>query len=200
MTARGDTTRAKLIAATTEVVREVGYARATTREIARRAGVAEGTMYRHFPDKAALFFAAFEERNAGLLEEIARLPKQAGSRTVRDNLRQSLTRLATLRDEILPLELSLRADPDLARDHQRVLTELPEGPPPGPPRHLAAYLAAEQRLGRIRPDIDPIATAITLLATLIGLALLPQLPNGAGTSHFLDAAVDITLEGIEPRT
>ena len=62
MSARGDRTRARLIEATTQVVAQVGYSRATTRAIADLAGVAEGTIYRHFPDKQHLFFAAVLER------------------------------------------------------------------------------------------------------------------------------------------
>ena len=40
MAERGVATRAKLIAATQDVVREIGYAHATTRAIAEAAGVA----------------------------------------------------------------------------------------------------------------------------------------------------------------
>ena len=46
MTRRGEETRAKLIEATRQVVRDVGYAHASTRAIAHAAGVAEGTMGR----------------------------------------------------------------------------------------------------------------------------------------------------------
>jgi len=67
MTARGDRTQAKLIEATLAVVAEVGYARASTRAIAERAGVAEGTIYRHFADKPALFFAAALAPSAAML-------------------------------------------------------------------------------------------------------------------------------------
>jgi len=67
MTARGDRTQAKLIEATLAVVAEVGYARASTRAIAERAGVAEGTIYRHFADKTALFFAAALAPSAAML-------------------------------------------------------------------------------------------------------------------------------------
>ncbi len=58
MTDRGEATRQRLMEATRAVVRESGYARATTRAIAQAADVTEGTIYRHFPDKTALFFAA----------------------------------------------------------------------------------------------------------------------------------------------
>ena len=36
-------------------------------------------------------------------------------------------------------------------------------------------------------------------AAFVGLAGLPQLPHGAGPSLFLDAALDVTLKGLEPR-
>ena len=61
--ARGERTRTKLIRATVEVAADVGYARATTKAIADAAGVAEGTIYRHYPDKRHLFFAAVFDRN-----------------------------------------------------------------------------------------------------------------------------------------
>jgi AcrR family transcriptional regulator len=79
MAERGAATRAKLIAATQDVVREVGYAHATTRAIAEAAGVAEGTIYRHFPDKVALYFAAALEQDSALISELASLPEKARS-------------------------------------------------------------------------------------------------------------------------
>jgi len=51
-TERGEATRVRLIEATAQVVAEVGYANASTRAIAKAAGVAEGTIYRHFPNKS----------------------------------------------------------------------------------------------------------------------------------------------------
>ncbi len=191
-------TRSKLIEATTQVVREVGYARATTRAIAEAAGVAEGTIYRHFPQKQQLFFAAILERNAPIIEWVSALPDRAGNNTVRENLGETLRRLAQLRDDVLPLELSLRADPDLAREHLQALASLPEGPPPGPPAHIAAYLAAEQALGRVRDDLDPMSTAIVLLATLFGLGMLPPSPSGEMDATLLEATLDLLVDGIRP--
>ena len=200
MSARGDQTRARLIQATTDVVGQVGYARATTRAIAAAAGVAEGTIYRHFPDKRQLFFAAVLERNAPIIEWVEHLPELAGSATVHANLTESLRRLGRLRADLLPLELSLRADPELARSLQVAATT--QGPPPGPPASLAAYLAAEQALGRVRPEIDAERTAIVVLATLFGLAMVPgdaDADLGADLdAGLIDAAVEIVLTGIAP--
>jgi AcrR family transcriptional regulator len=50
-------TRARIVRATVDLHREVGPARTTVAEVARRAGVERLTVYNHFPDDAALFGA-----------------------------------------------------------------------------------------------------------------------------------------------
>jgi AcrR family transcriptional regulator len=194
MAARGDTTRDKLVEATIRLVGEVGYAHTTTRAIARSAGVAEGTIYRHFPDKAALFTAAILRQHAPITQWVARLPALAGQRSVAENLTECLQRLSSLRESVLPLELALLTDPELAQQSRR-----PEAPPrslPGPPEMLAAYLEAEQALGRIRPELDPRQVAILLLVTLFGLAVTPPGAPGAVGRPSIHDAVRILLTGI----
>ncbi len=50
-------TRAKIAAAAAELHEEVGVARTTVADIARRAGVQRLTVYNHFPDLRALLRA-----------------------------------------------------------------------------------------------------------------------------------------------
>jgi AcrR family transcriptional regulator len=52
-----DQTRLRIVAATSELHQEVGPARTTVAEIARRAGVQRLTVYNHFPDEGELFAA-----------------------------------------------------------------------------------------------------------------------------------------------
>lgn len=52
--ARPTAARDRVLAATRDCLVERGVAGTTTSEIARRAGVAEGTIFRHFPTKATL--------------------------------------------------------------------------------------------------------------------------------------------------
>ncbi len=203
MNVRGDQTRARLIQATIDVVAEVGYARATTRAIAEAAGVAEGTIYRHYADKRELFFAAVFDRNSAVLDWVTALPGRAGKGTVRSNLHEAMIRLGQLRAELLPLELALRGDPDLAGT-----LRTPGSPEtgeshsggvdlglPGPPAFVAAYLTAEQRLGRIRADVDTARTAVIVLAMLFGIAMLPS-PDGSMDATLIDIAIDTIFTGI----
>lgn len=65
--------RRALIAAAREVFAESGFAVAFS-VIARRAGVGQGSLYRHFPTKLALAAAVFED-DIDEMERIAALPE-----------------------------------------------------------------------------------------------------------------------------
>ena len=55
--------REQIVGAATRVFAEKGFSRATTREVAREAGVSEGTIYNYFEDKDALLMAILERLN-----------------------------------------------------------------------------------------------------------------------------------------
>src|SRR2546421_1764570 len=58
--ARKAEARETILSAALDQVAAGGYASATVQAVARRAGVATGTVYRHFPSKAELFADVFE--------------------------------------------------------------------------------------------------------------------------------------------
>ncbi len=62
---RGPGNRRALIAAAREVYAESGLS-APFSAVAKRAGVGQGSLYRHFPDRTALAVAVFEENVADL--------------------------------------------------------------------------------------------------------------------------------------
>jgi len=63
-----DTTRSRAILATaSRLFAEKGYSQTTTAEIAREAGVAEGTLYHHFGSKDGIFLTLFDETMEGYL-------------------------------------------------------------------------------------------------------------------------------------
>lgn len=55
--------REQIVEAATRVFAEKGFRRATTREVAREAGVSEGTIYNYFEGKDALLMAILEKLN-----------------------------------------------------------------------------------------------------------------------------------------
>ncbi len=55
--------REQIVEAATRVFAQKGFSRATTREVAREAGVSEGTIYNYFEDKDALLMAILERLN-----------------------------------------------------------------------------------------------------------------------------------------
>jgi AcrR family transcriptional regulator len=69
-----DTARSRAILTTaSRLFAEKGYANATTSEIAREAGVAEGTLYHHFGSKDGIFLTLFDETIDGFLDGIEEL-------------------------------------------------------------------------------------------------------------------------------
>ncbi|GAA4735652.1 TetR/AcrR family transcriptional regulator [Isoptericola chiayiensis] len=108
--------RAALLAAAREIFAEHG-AHAPLNAVARRAGVGQGSLYRHFPDRLALVLALFEEQVA-TVEELARDP-----RTTLADLLGLVTRHAI--DSVVSIDLAagspeIRPDPRLVDLRDRI--------------------------------------------------------------------------------
>lgn len=80
---RRTTTRAALLGAALECLRDGGLARFTTTDVVARAGLSQGALFRHFPSKARLLAATsehlFDVLSADYEQRFRRLP--AASRT-----------------------------------------------------------------------------------------------------------------------
>jgi AcrR family transcriptional regulator len=159
-------TRQILMDAALEVFLERGFARATTREIAHRAGVSEGTMYRHFADKYELFHEVFLALVLEIGGELNRFPERAGQACVRDNLTHVFSLIGQMQAKVSSLMASMWADPDLGRSFAGYMqTRMPPGfERPEPVAMVAKYVAAEQQQGRIRNDIDPMQAAAVIVS------------------------------------
>jgi len=164
-------TREQILNAATRVIRSRGLARATTREIAHEASCAEGTLYKHFEDKAELFLAVVRERFPAFIEILIELPARAGTATVKRNLEEIASAAIVFFEEGVPIVASLFAEPKLLKSYR----EMMRSHDVGPQRALAsieAYLQEEQRLGRVASAVDPLAAATTLLGPCFQYAFL----------------------------
>jgi AcrR family transcriptional regulator len=82
-TVAGLATRMRLLEAARELIEEGGYSSASVAAIAEHAGVASGTVYRHFASKAELFVEVFRAVCAGeeraMLAAADAVPADAGA-------------------------------------------------------------------------------------------------------------------------
>lgn len=143
------------------MLRAKGLSGASTREIAREAGVADGTLYVHFHDRVDLFMALIQEHLPAFVEPLKLLPHRAGRRSVKANLTEVLEAFITWHQKLIPVFSAVNADPSLSEALRLRLAERKEGP------HLSVaaveqYLVAEQELGRVNPKANPKATVMLL--------------------------------------
>lgn len=204
MTGRGEDTRKQLLDAAATVFSRCGYARATTREIAKEARVSEGTIYRHFADKKTLFQAVFAEFDAATATAITGLSAMAGTNTVRENVLFLVRAIEEIEADLAPLRAAMSSDSDLA-----AVLLAPDGDAEGsagagigPVAPLARYLEAEQRLGRVRADVDVRHAAFALFAIPFAAVVTGRVTSAAGAAGEVDmvGAIGVVLHGIEADT
>ena len=120
ITAAGLATRQRLLAAARELIEEGGYGSASVAAIAEHAGVAAGTLYRHFPSKEKLFLEVFRDVCAGE-ERAMRAAADAASPGAVDRLEAVLTTFARRALQNRPLAWALLAEPvDPVLDAERL--------------------------------------------------------------------------------
>lgn len=201
VTERGASTRQRLLDAAARVFSACGYSRATTKEIAKAAGVAEGTIYRHFADKQELFLAVFSEHNAANFQGLLELPELAGTGTVRENLQRLVRAIEDVESNLAPLQAAMSSDAELASALFTAQDATVEGMPAlAPLMPLARYLEAEQVLGRVREDVDPVDAAFALFSIPFASVTASRMARAAGVPASIDimSAVDVVLRGLEP--
>jgi AcrR family transcriptional regulator len=162
--------REEILRATLELLRERGMARLTTREVAERAGVSEGSVFYHFEDRFGLLRAVFESS----LEPLhLQLPDLAD-----DDLATTVTRMSEGIERFLTssLDVMMAAQSDATlRDslHAYMI-----GNDYGPHRGIASigeYVAAKQAAGEVRADVDPLVVASIIVNDAFQRACVPKL-------------------------
>ena len=172
--------RERILAAAIEVIKQRGVTAATTKEIARTAGVSEGSLYNHFENKTALFGSALAEVAGSMRAAVARLVAAAGQGTVEGNLAGLAAIAVRFYGELLPMTGPVLGEPE-------ILTWLRSGgpaasgsplPAAGPAlgvAGVAAYLEAERTGGRLVPETKPHLLAAALLGACLEHAFLTRL-------------------------
>jgi len=155
--------RDQLLDAALALLRSKGIKGATTREIARAAKVADGTLYNHFRTREQLFMAVFDRVLPIIKEALSELPMRVGEGDVESTLAEVLLAALGFFREAVPLFAAVISDPDLNAAYRAQMDQQQRGP------HRAyawieKYLQAEQRMRRVDAKADPTTTAQQLLA------------------------------------
>ena len=169
--------RERLILAAKAAFAEVG-ADVSLEEIARRAEVGIGTLYRHFPTREAVVEAVYRRELDQLTEAAERLlAEQTPLEALRAWLRLSVDYLATKR-VIAP---ALNATPDG--------TTLYKSGGPAMRAAIERLVGAALASGEVRPDVQP----DDIFQVLAGVSYGSAAPGWAASAHRL---IDIVIDGL----
>jgi len=177
----GAPTREKIDRVAMELFVEKGVTETTTRDIAAAAGIAEGTIYRHYKSKDALVAHLFQthyESFAFALEEL-----QAAHSGIKDKLRAIVDRFCDLFDEDRTLFAFL-----MITQHQQ-LRRLESGRPT-PVAALKRVIAGAIDSGEIPNQDTDLATAMVL-----GILLQPavfSMYERLGSKNMASVSEEIT--------
>ncbi|WP_232534120.1 TetR/AcrR family transcriptional regulator [Plantactinospora sp. KBS50] len=156
--ARLSASRERIVAAALEIMAEHGYAGCSVATIAERAGLATGSVYRHFPTKADLFAEVFRTAAQREVDAVARAA--AAETTVAARVAAVIETFCGRALQSPRLAYALLAEPvDPAVDAERLVFRRAYA------RLLAGHVAAGVASGELPPQ-DPDLAATALVGAL----------------------------------
>jgi AcrR family transcriptional regulator len=186
--------RDRILEAALKVFSRNGYLGATTREIAREAGVAELTLFRHFQTKEGLFDSVLKE--SSVLPALKELMPRAEELPYRDALaliaRSFLDRLVERADLVRILHSEVHLYPEKVREiHRRFMQEVYDT--------ITRYFRGLQRKGALG-EFDPYLGARAFLGMFFAhfqtLKFLPPRSLGRlNQERLIKEYVDIFVHG-----
>lgn len=183
---RDEAARRRILKAALDLMEETAFAQVTAEAIAERAGASKATLYRWWPNKAAVVIEAFSQavapelplRDTGSLREdltaqvrnFARVLSGPGGRMLRAFI------------------VAARSDPDVAAAFRSIWSD---------PRRAAAreILRRKQTRGQLRQD----AVLDLVLDSLYGpLYYRFLVKNEPPSQKYAEALVSLVIQGLEP--
>ncbi|MBE9052162.1 TetR/AcrR family transcriptional regulator [Nostocales cyanobacterium LEGE 11386] len=187
-------TRARLIEAATKVFANAGLIGATTREIARVAGVNEVTLFRHFQSKEQLLSAVIQQAIALQAEALAHQDEWT------QNLHIDLTHYARLSSRMMAEnEALIRTFIGESKRHPEAARLILYETDKSLRQQLIAYLKKSQEKGKVRPELDLRASVDSFVGMLLhGMLRFSDTPDTLEYSRrcYIDTCVDLFVRGI----
>jgi AcrR family transcriptional regulator len=179
-TAQGEASREGIYSAAIGLIAERGFEGATLRDVAERAGVSPGLLYKYFPGKRAVVLALYDDLSARYSEKASIMPKGNWRSRYLFSLRTSLEVLGPQRktlEALIPVVISNGAEglfaPGTAYSRGRV---------------QPVFLQAVQGASDAPKPIDALALGRLLYLSHLGvilLWLLDKSPRQRATTAFI---------------
>lgn len=165
--------RTQILEAAVQVFAEKGFHRATVRDVAQAAGVADGTIYNYFKNKKALLLAMITQ--FAEINQIAELVAQLGQvndieTIIRAIVANRLELIARRRELIQALLPQLISDRELRQAFYGQLIQPMMG-------RVEQALQGQIEQGQIRPH-DPRVVVHSLFGSVLGLILIDIVSEG----------------------
>ncbi len=193
--------RERILRAATRVFAKNGFYATRVSEIAKEAGVADGTIYLYFENKDDVLISIFQDRIGALIEilgEIAARPIPVEER-IRTIIEMQLGLLEDQRDLAEVVTVNLRQSSRLLKQYAAPLfTQYLE--------LIAGVIADGQREGVLRSDVSPRVAARALWGALDGLTVTwalgtpDQAPQPAQLRKASVQFATLFLEGLRARS
>lgn len=184
--------RREVVAAVVELARDCGPEGITTQAIAGRVGVTHGALFRHFPDKQAMWTAVFdwvEERLGGVVDDA--FAKGGTPLDILERVFLAHVRFISVHPgvpRILFHELQGTAESTF-RDRVRKTVRGYRG-------RIARVLSEAKRVGQVPVSLDEEAAAVLFIGTVQGLAVQATLFRGeAGMNAAARRLFPLLLDG-----
>jgi AcrR family transcriptional regulator len=174
--------RQRLLDAALQVYAERGADDASLDEIARRAGVGIGTLYRHFPTRQALLEAVYRDQVEELCAVARELHDEAPPEQALERWLRALMAFATTKKNLSSSLMSGPNKSEVATSCSAMVREA-----------ATKLLAEAQQTGQVRADVD----AIDLLRMSHALAIAADLPYSHPDQG--ERLMSVLLAGLRPQ-
>jgi AcrR family transcriptional regulator len=184
---------ARIRGAAMELIRRHGFEATTTAAVAKRAGIAAGTLFRYVKTKHDLLDLVFAGEIADVVAQgFASLP---GRGVIVKGLMLLYSRFLDYYYRDIVMARILVAEALLPREDSRSLPLTIEFL-----QRISALIGAEQTAGRLLADVNPVALAMDSFSLYVGgvLTVVNQMGRSSDAQKALERALTTHFRGLRP--
>lgn len=190
----GGVRRAQVVAALLELLHELGVEGVTTVSIAKRVGLSQAALFKHFPTKADIWLAAMNEVGERVFPALA--AASTGPGTALERLQRTLRANLELVEEIPAMTALLFYREGPQGDGQ--FAEMLASRFHGVRRVVHDLVLQAAKAGEIRADADVEIATMMFMGLIPGLLHRHHFEPGYHPAEHFDAMFELIIHGLAP--